>query len=62
MKIKETDQTPIGICNRTKSLVYPSFVEGYTAYCPELDEDLYQFEFTPFKDYKYLTIAKQKEV
>ncbi len=43
---KETDQEPIGICNRTKEYVYPSFVEGYSAYCPELDEDLYDMEWT----------------
>ncbi|MDC7249490.1 MAG: hypothetical protein PQJ49_06215 [Sphaerochaetaceae bacterium] len=37
---------PIGRCNRTGEYVYPSEVEGYAAYCPELDEDLYEFEFT----------------
>jgi hypothetical protein len=37
---------PIGRCNRTGEYVYPSIVKGYVAYCPELDEDLYEFEFT----------------
>lgn len=41
-------EAPIGECNRTGAQVYPSEVEGYTAYCPELDEDLYDFEFIPF--------------
>lgn len=41
-------EAPIGECNQTGAKVYPSVVEGYTAYCPELDEDLYDFEFTPF--------------
>jgi len=36
---------PIGKCNRTDEYVYPSIVNGYTAYCPELDEDLYDFEW-----------------
>jgi hypothetical protein len=37
---------PIGICNRTGSYVYPSIVVGYSAFCPELDEDLFRFEWT----------------
>lgn len=37
---------PIGICNRTDEYVYPSIVDGYSAYCPELDEDLYDMEWT----------------
>ena len=37
---------PIGKCNRTGEYVYPSIVEGYSAYCPELDEDLYSMEWT----------------
>ena len=37
---------PIGECNRTGSYVYPSLVEGYTAFCPELNEDLYDIEWT----------------
>ena len=41
---------PIGICNRTNDYVFPSEVEGYSAYCPELDEDLYLFEFTPLDE------------
>lgn len=36
---------PIGRCNRTDEYVYPSIVDGYVAYCPELDEDLYEHEF-----------------
>lgn len=36
----------IGKCNRTNTDVYPSEVEGYDGYCPELDEDLYNIEFT----------------
>lgn len=39
---------PIGTCNRTGDYVYPSIINGYTAYCPTTDEDLYIFEFTPF--------------
>jgi len=37
---------PIGLCNRVGSYVYPSIVSGYIGFCPELDEDLYEFEFT----------------
>lgn len=37
---------PIGRCNRTNEYVYPSVVDGYAAFCPELNEDLYEFEFT----------------
>ena len=40
---------PIGICNRTGEYVYPSVVGGYSAYCPELDEDLYNMEWTKNK-------------
>lgn len=36
---------PIGICNRSGGYVYPSIVEGYIGFSPELDEDLYEFEF-----------------
>ncbi len=39
---------PIGYCNRTDEYVYPSVVEGYSAFSPELDEDLYAMEWTPF--------------
>lgn len=38
---------PIGECNRTGMPVYSSVVDGYKAFSPELDEDLYKFEFTP---------------
>lgn len=40
-------EKPIGICNRSGSYVYPSKVDGYSGYCPELDEDLYMFEYSP---------------
>jgi hypothetical protein len=38
-------EKPIGICNRSGGYVYPSIVEGYDGFSPELDEDLYEFEF-----------------
>ena len=37
---------PIGYCNRSGSNVFPSVVEGYSAFCPELDEDLYDMEWS----------------
>lgn len=40
---------PIGYCNRTGEYVYPTQVDGYTAFSPELNEDLYDFEWTPIK-------------
>jgi hypothetical protein len=40
---------PIGECNRTGMKVYPSKVKGYTAFSPELDEDLFQIEFTKIR-------------
>ena len=43
---------PIGYCNRTGEYVYPSQVEGYSAYSPSLDEDLYGFEWTEFDEEK----------
>lgn len=43
-------QKPIGTCNRCGEYVYPTTTKGYAAYCPELDEDLYKFEFTPIKN------------
>ena len=43
---------PIGECNRTGMKVYPSVVEGYSAFSPELDEDLFKFEFTKFHENK----------
>lgn len=36
---------PIGLCNRSGGYVYPSIVEGYTGFSPELNEDLIEFEF-----------------
>jgi len=38
---------PIGTCNRTGTYVYPTVVDGYSAFCPELDEDLFESEWTP---------------
>ena len=40
---------PIGNCNRSGELVFPSVIDGYTAFSPELDEDLAEWEFTPIK-------------
>jgi hypothetical protein len=37
---------PIGICNRSGGNVYPSMVDGYSAFSPDLDEDLFDMEFT----------------
>ena len=50
MEENYNDLKPIGICNRTNTYVYETEVEGYSAYCPELDEDLYLFEFTPLDE------------
>ena len=36
---------PIGLCYRSGEYVYPSIVEGYDGFCPEIDEDLYSYEF-----------------
>ena len=36
---------PVGRCNRTDEYVYPSVVDGYSAFCPESNEDLYDFEW-----------------
>ena len=36
---------PIGTCNRTGCVVFPSKVNGYSAFSPELDEDLYSMEW-----------------
>jgi hypothetical protein len=45
-------EKPIGICNRTGSYVYPSVVEGYSAFCPELDEDLFNMEWAELDEKK----------
>lgn len=37
---------PIGICNRSGGYVYPSIVNDYVGFSQELDEDLYEYEFT----------------
>jgi Zn finger protein HypA/HybF involved in hydrogenase expression len=36
---------PLGECNRCGEYVYESIVDGYTAYCPSCNEDLYKIEF-----------------
>jgi hypothetical protein len=41
---------PIGYCNRTGEYVYPSVVEGYSAFNPALGEDLYDFEWTKIEN------------
>jgi hypothetical protein len=38
-------EKPIGICLRSGGYVYPSIVEGYVGFSPELDEDLFEIEF-----------------
>lgn len=43
-------QKPIGICDRTSGCVYQSIIDDYKGFCPELDEDLYENEFTRIKD------------
>jgi hypothetical protein len=43
----------IGICNRTGTQVVPTITKGYSAYCSELDEDLYDFEWTKFEEIYY---------
>lgn len=45
-------KTPIGYCNRSGEKVYPSMVDGYSAYSPEEDEDLYAHEYTPMEKYR----------
>jgi hypothetical protein len=47
----------IGWCHRTKTPVYPTTVDGYSAYCPELDEDLYAFEWTAYKTLEGSTLV-----
>jgi hypothetical protein len=42
---------PIGFCNRSGEYVYPTQVEGYKAFSPMLDEDLYSFEFETMENY-----------
>jgi hypothetical protein len=41
-----SNKLPIGTCNRTGGNVYPSVIDGYSAFSPELDEDLYDMEWT----------------
>jgi len=49
VNLRLSTSKPIGECSRTGTPVYPSKVKGYAGYCPELDEDLYEFEFMPLK-------------
>jgi len=49
-KIIISTQKPIGICNRSGGNVYPSLVDGYEGFSPELDEDLYYYEFTKIEE------------
>jgi hypothetical protein len=44
--VRLSTEKPIGICNRSGGYVYPSIVDDYTGFCPELDEDLFEFEFS----------------
>lgn len=39
---------PVGTCNRTGTPVYPTPVLTYSAFSPELDEDLTDLEWTPY--------------
>ncbi len=43
--------TPIGKCNRTGEEVYITQTKGYSAFNPQLDEDLYAIEFTPYGEW-----------
>ena len=43
---------PIGYCNRTGEYVYASIVNGYSAFSPALDEDLYDMEWVPMNNIK----------
>ena len=45
-RLRISAEKPIGICNRSGGYVYPSIVKGYVGFSPELDEDLYEIEFT----------------
>jgi len=49
-RLRLSTTKPIGTCNRTGEYVYPSIIEGYSAFCPKLDEDLYDMEWTPNDD------------
>ena len=43
-------EKPIGTCNRSGGYVYPTTTKGYSGYCPEIGEDLYEMEFTKYKE------------
>lgn len=51
--------SPIGWCNRSGEYVYPSVVEGYSAYSPSLDEDLFGIEWTPMLRDKEFNFIKE---
>ena len=51
---------PIGTCNRTGDYVYPSMVEGYSAFSPSVDEDLFDFEWTPLDLFDVLDEVDEK--
>lgn len=41
---------PIALCARTGSYIYPTNVEEYFGFCPELDEDVFEFETETLKE------------
>jgi len=47
-ELRLSTRKPIGYCNRSGEYVYPSVLKGYSAFSPELEEDLYLMEWTPF--------------
>jgi len=47
-EIRLSTEKPIGYCSRSGGYVYPSVVGDYSAFSPELDEDLYDLEWEPF--------------
>lgn len=47
-----SSSSPVGYCNRTGEKVYPSRIEGYEAFCPELNEDLYREEYTDMEKFQ----------
>ena len=54
-----SNKLPIGTCNRTGGNVYPSVIDGYSAFSPELDEDLYDIEWT-IKEPSWRLTIKEK--
>lgn len=45
---------PIGECIRTGGYVYPSIIDGYSGFSPELNEDLYDDEYIHLDHDKFL--------